>query len=332
MNGERAPSQGAVGELLDAYRYRVAAAAAGVACLTAIAPAEAHAVHGSAVSPQSEQINTLRANTANSNNRPTFITGEGMTATYLTELNRMVLNYDLPIPASQIKTTLGKTQEYCGDAASESKTVNNIAMCINPTANEMHMAKMPLWQIASYAAHEIEGHEIPDAIRDKEKRLRPGKPSTFFVNFFIAAGMAKGQKESLKIIRSGPIDQKVSKDMRKKGVYADEALAEIAGSCAQAGFVLAEGDTFVGHISNTANVALSEENYTAACNYLDTEYKKHPDITKPTGKIPTLNPIGYNYYDNRFCSNKANSTTINITWPHPDYAWPQWQRACRDSD
>jgi hypothetical protein len=329
MNGERVLSQGTVGEFIDSHKQRVVAIAASVACLTAVAPTEAYIVHDTTVTPQTEQMNTVRASKANSKNQPIFTAGEGMTPTYLTELNRMVLNYDLPIPASQIKTTLGKTQEYCGGAASESKTVNNIAMCINPTTNEMHMAKMPLWQIASYAAHEIEGHEIPDAIRDKEKRLRPGKPSTFFVNFFIAAGMAKDQKESLKIIRSGPIDQKVSKDMRKKGVYADEALAEVAASCAQGGFMLAKGDTFVGHITNTTTVTLSEESYTAACNYLDTEYKKHPAITKPTNKTPNPTPMRFNYYDNRFCSNKENTSN---TWPHPDYAWPQWQRACRDSD
>lgn len=331
MNGETAPLQRVVGEFPEASK--IAAVVASVACLGAInASAEAHVVHGLAVSPPIEQMDTARVSAAKKAARPTFIAGEGMTATYLTELNRVVLNYNLPIPRSQITTTVGRTQKYCVDAASESKTVNSIAMCINPSVNEMHMRRMPLWQVASYAAHEVEGHEIPDTIREKEKRLRPGKPSTFFINFFITAGMAENQQEALKIMRSGPLDQKVSKDMRAKGVYADEALAEVAASCAQAGFALAEGDTFTSWISSTAKVEVPDQDYTAACNYLSTEYAKHPDITKSNGKVPSVTRMGPNYYDLRWCTILANEETTALVWPNPNYAFPQWQRACRDSD
>lgn len=333
MTGEIQSSRGAIGEFIDTNKQRVAVVAASVACWAAGgSPAEAHVTHNQAAPVPVEHTDTARANTAQNSNKPTFTAGEGMTAPYLTELNRVVQNYNLPIPESQITTTVGKVQKYCVDAASQSKTVNSIAMCINPTTNEMHMRKMPLWQIASYAAHEIEGHEIPDSIREKEKRSHPRKPSTFFINFFITAGMAENRREALKIMRSGPLDQKVSKDMRVKGVYADEALAEVAASCAQAGFVLAEGGTFTSWISDTAKVEVSDPEYTDACNYLRTEYMKHPDITKPNGEVPSLTAMGPNYYGLRGCSNKADDATTKLVWPDPNYAWPQWQRACRDSD
>lgn len=251
--------------------------------------------------------------------KTTFIAGKGMTKAFITEIRRSVSESFLPIPKGQFVVTLGQTGKFCADAKKKNRP--NIAACIDTEQNIIHYSKgIQPWQIARYTAHEFSGgHEAIDKIWRKEKRTSPRKASKFLIGLFMTSGMAKNSAEARNIIRRGPLTQNMSSDMRE--IYADEAAAEIAGHCGQAGFVLHESTSFVSRLSDDAKVEVPAPEYNATCHYLYSEYSKHPDIFTSAGEVAPDEPMGINYYENIFCSVRTGNS-----------AWPQWQRACRDSD
>lgn len=248
---------------------------------------------------------------------PIFVAGKGMTKPFISEIRRGISSSFLPIPKGRFVVTLGNTSTVC--AGAEKKNRPNIAACINTEQNIIHFNRnIRPWQIARYMAHEI-GHKGIDEVWRKEKKTHPHRASKFLVGLFIVSGMADSPSEARNIIRQGPLTQNISADMRT--IYADEAAAEMVGSCAQAGFVLQEGTDFENWPSDDAKVTVPAQQYNATCHYIYDEFSKHPDIFVPAAAVAPEEPMGVNYYDNMFCSIKSGNN-----------AWPQWQRACRDSD
>lgn len=247
---------------------------------------------------------------------PVFIAGKGMTKSFITEIRREVSSSFLPVPKGRFVVTLGNTSIVCADAKKKNRT--SIAACIDTEKNVIHFNKnIRPWQIARYTAHEI-GHKGVDEIWRKEKKTQPRRASKFLLGLFMTSGMANNPAEARNIIRQGPLTQNMSADMRT--IYADEAAAEMVGSCAQAGFVLQEGTDFENQLSDDAKVTIPAQQYNATCHYIYDEFSKHSDIFAPAGAVAPEEPMGINYYDNMFCSIKTGNNT-----------WPQWQRACRDS-
>lgn len=250
-------------------------------------------------------------------NKPVFIAGKGMTKSFITEIRRGTSDSFLPVPRGRFIVTLGNTDAVC--AGAEKKNRQNIAACIDTSENIIHFNRnIRPWQIARYNAHEI-GHKGVDEIWRKEKQSRPRRASKFLIGLFMKSGLAENPAEARNIIRQGPLTQNMSADMRE--IYADEAAAEIVGNCAQAGFVLQEGTDFESWLSNDAKVTVPAQEYNATCHYVYDEFSKHSDIFAPAGSVAPEEPMGVNYYDNMFCSVKTGNS-----------AWPEWQRACRDSD
>lgn len=250
-------------------------------------------------------------------NKPVFVAGKGMTKPFIAEIRRAASSSFLPVPKGRFVVTLGNTDTVCAGAKKENRS--NIAACIDTKKNVIYYNKNILpWQIARYTAHEM-GHKGIDEIWREEKKTQSRHASKFLVGLFMTSGMADSPAEARNIIRQGPLTQNMSADMR--AIYADEAAAEMVGSCAQAGFVLQEGTDFENQLSDDAKVAIPAQQYNATCHYIYDEFSKHPDIFAPAGTIAPEEPMGINYYDNMFCSVRSDNN-----------AWPQWQRACRDSD
>lgn len=248
--------------------------------------------------------------------KPVFVAGKGMTKPFIAEIRHGASNSFLPVPKGRFVVTLGNTGIVCADAKKKNRP--NIAACIDTEKNIAHFNKnIRPWQIARYTAHEM-GHKGIDEIWRKEKKMQPRRASKFLVGLFMISGIADNPAEARNIIRQGPLTQKMSPDMR--AIYADEAAAEMVGSCAQAGFVLHEGTDFESWLSNDAKVTVPAQQYNATCHYIYNEFSKRPGIFTPAGAVAPEEPMGINYYDNMFCSIKTGNN-----------AWPQWQRACRDS-